>query len=53
MLLTNKQLDVLAFLVPFVGEQEHTVSVKINTSMESWLVLAHVNKSATPCVAVS
>lgn len=53
MVLTNKQLYMLAFLVTFVVEQEHMVSIKINISIGSCLVLARVNRSVTPCTAVS
>lgn len=39
MVLTNKQLYMLAFLVTFVVEQEHMVSIKINISI---LSLIHI-----------
>lgn len=53
MVLTNKQLYMLAFLVTFVVEQECMVSIKINIRIGSWWVLVLVNRSVTPCTAVS
>lgn len=44
---------MLAFLVVFVVQQEHTVSIRIKLRIGNEFVFAHSNKSITPCTTIS
>lgn len=44
---------MLAFLVMFVVQQEHMVSIRIKLRIGNWFVFAHSKKTITPCTTIS